>query len=265
MLIIVFFLGLLSCDRRRTDEEIGVIATVNDEILTEQSIIEFIGTDSFTDLPDTEKRERIDDLIKLTLLAQEAERRGVTEEREIRERISIAQKKIKANALLAMIVHDIEVTESEVFNYYQIHKSRFTGEQQEYRVQRIFLENEAVTDSVSTLIINGDITFAEAARRYSQEPAGERNGYIGYLTSDEMEPAVWNSLRNLSQWRFVRIPVSNGFYLIRYTDVRNREAERPFTEVAEQVREELLEEKRRDKVNGLIEELLGQTEIVISG
>ncbi len=265
ILVILIFLNVLSCSRDIQDEDAVIVATVNEEELTDCSFREFSLIDSTAELSDTKKREMLDDLIKLTVLAQEADKRGITQHSGIRERIRIAEKKIKANALLAQMFHDLEVTESEVFNYYQIHKSRYTGERDEYSVQRIFLENEAMADSVSALIVeDNEINFTEAARSYSQDQTGEDGGYLGYMTADEMEPAVWNSLRNLSQWRFARIPVSNGFYLIRYTDKRSRATERPFTEVADLVREELLEERRKDMVNGLVEELVSKSEIVIS-
>jgi peptidyl-prolyl cis-trans isomerase C len=266
LLALLVVLFLFSCSKEKEDKETGVvIATVNNEQLTAASIVEFTGSETLAVMTEEEQRERVDDLIKLTVLAQEADKRGLNGQTEIKERIKIAEKKIKANALLAKMFEELEVTESEVFNYYQIHKSRYAGEREEYRVQRILLENEEMADSVSTMIVDGELNFAEAARAYSREQARERDGYLGYLTPDEMEQFIWNSIRNLSQWRFVRVPVSNGIYLVRYTDVRNRETERPFTEVSDQVREELLEERRRDLVNELLDELLSSSEIVISG
>lgn len=264
VLIVLLFFCSCSREKKKAYEDKVVIVTVNNEEISLETLLEFIGLESTEELSEAERRNSIDDLIKLTLLAQEAERRGVDSFERIRERINIAEKRIKANALLAMSIHDIELSESEVFNYYQIHKNRYVAEREEYRIQRILLENEAIADSVSTMIVDGTLSFGEAAGRFSQERARETEGYIGYRTPDELEAGVWNVVSQLGQWRFSRVRVSNGILLVRYTDKRNRRVERPFTEVSEKVREELLEERRKDIVQSLVQDLLSKAEIEIS-
>ncbi len=264
LLVLITGLVILSCSRDQHPDDQEIIATVNREVLTLNSILEFTDLTSLEGLSDAELREKIEDLIKLTVLAQEAHKRGIDEYPEVRERIRIAEKRIKANALLASVINDIELTESEVFNHYQIHKSRYTTEREEYRIQRILLNNNTMADSVATMIVNDNLTFAQAARNYSQERSRETDGFVGYQTSEEMGPQIWNSLSNVSQYRFVRVPVSNGIYLVRYTDKRNRTIDRPFTEVMDDVREEVMQERRQDLINNLVNSLLSNTEIIIS-
>ena len=264
LIIILLPLNFGACSREKLPEESTIIARVNNEVLTENSLLEFSGLETLDGLTEAELRERIEELIKLTVLAQEAKKREVTESPEIKERIRIAEMKIKANALLAMLLNKIELSETEVFNHYQIHKSRYLTEREEYRIQRILLPNAAMADSVSAMINNADLTFAVAARRYSQERSRESDGFIGYMTPDEIEPAIWNAISNLAQFRYARVPVSNGIYLVRYTDKRNRTIERPFTEVIDSVRAEVMQEKRADLVDNLVRELMGRSEIIIS-
>ena len=263
----LFFIILLltsACGRERKTEEGEIIAVINEEKISNHSILEFIGSESLSGMTESEKRDKMEEIIKLTVLAQEAERRGLTDHPEISERIRLASNRIKANLLLSEISNNIVLTEAEIFNYYQIHKSRYVTQREEYLIQRILLPSEAMADSVATLIVNNEHTFSEAARIFSRERARERDGFLGYLTPDEMESAIWNGIRNIAQWRFTRVQASNGIFLVRYTERRNRVVESPFTEVAERVREELLEERRKDMINKLLDELIGKAEIIIS-
>jgi peptidyl-prolyl cis-trans isomerase C len=260
--LLIFFMS--SCSEDTLPEDSEIVATVNGEEITITGLREFIGYDNLENITNEEEREALEDLIRLTILAQESENSLVTENPEIRERIKLAEKRIKANALLAKIIHDIDLTENEMFNYYQIHKSRYEGEVTEYRIQRILLSGTNMADSVSTMINSGEITFAEAARRYSQERTRETDGFAGYQTPEEMGAIIWNVISNLNQWRFSRVSVSNGIYLIRYTDTRERTIERPFTEVIEEVRDEMLQERKNDEIVRFMEELIGRSEIIIS-
>lgn len=263
-LLVLLLLYIVSCSEEKLPTEDDIVATVNNEKITATGLREFIGYDNLENMTNGEEREALEDLIRLTILAQEADNLLITDNPEIGERIKLAEKRIKANTLLAKIIHDIELTENDMFNYYQIHKSRYTGEVMEYRVQRILLSGTAMADSVSSMINSGEITFAEAARRYSQERTRETDGFAGYQTEEEMGPVIWNVLSNLSQWRFARVSVSNGIYLIRYTDTRERIMERPFTEVMEEVKEEMLKEQRSEEIAKFMEDLTERSEIIIN-
>ncbi|MBW6516317.1 MAG: peptidyl-prolyl cis-trans isomerase [Candidatus Cloacimonetes bacterium] len=258
--LIVVFLLLLSCAKERPEDTNNVIAIVNNELITREALLEFAEIDDLSQISEAELREKIDDLIKLTILAQEAT--DLLKQPIIRERVKLAQKKVLANAYLAKIIHEFNPTETDLFNYYQMHRSRYIDEREEYRIQRIFLTEPMMADSVTVMLNNAEITFASAARAYSQEGVRNNDGFIGYQTSEEMEPAIWRSISGLAQHRFARVPVSNGIYLVRYTDKRTRLIDRPFTEVVDSVRIEFLNEKRREIVNNDLNELMYKAEII---
>ncbi len=262
LICVLILLFLSSCDKQIEDKG-RIIAEINGNKITEEEFLDYCRIDSLDDISEEEIRAKIEEWAKIVLLAHEAEKRGLVDNSRISFRAEMAGNLVKANVLLAAMVYDIEPTENELFNFYQIHRSSYVREVQEYRVQRILLASEAMADSVSNSIINNELNFAEAAQRYSQERASETNGYIGYLTTDEMSDSVRNAVTSLSQWRFTRIPASNGFYLIRYTDMRNREVEKSFTDVTAEVKERYLEEMKSDLVNSLVDDLMRQAEIII--
>lgn len=264
LVLLIVPMLIVSCTDRQKVDKSSIIARINGDVLTEDMLLEFAGISSLEEISDSEKREKIDEWIKISLLAQEADNRGLTESSRIESRIRLAEQSIKANLLLAELFHAISPTETELFNYYQIHKGRYSQERNEYRIQRIFFNNEAIADSVSRAIIDEEILFGIAARTFSEEAARENDGYIGYLTIDEMDEPTRRAIGNLSRWRYMKVSGNGGFYLIRYTDMRVREAARTFTEVIDQVKEEYVSEKKRDYIDKAIEELMQQSEIVIS-
>ena len=258
LLIAVVF----SCSDKIGEQE-KIVAEVNGTILTEEQFLDFCEIDNLEELSEDHKRAKIEEWATVVLLSREADKRGLTDNNRLRFRKDMAGKIINANALLALTIANIEPTENELFNYYQIHKNVYVQNVTEYRIQRILLSNTAMADSVSSMLTSNQMNFAEAARVYSQERSRETDGYIGYLTKEEMGEALFTTINNLSQWRFTRIPASNGIYLVRYTDVRSREAEKSFNDVIEQVREQYLAENKSDLVKNLIETLMQEAEIVI--
>jgi len=254
----------LSCSKSEEKDLSNVIAQINGDVLTEDMLVELAGVNDINDLSESEKKSKMDEWIKISLLAHEADKRGLTQNPTVKARFILAEKTIKANLLLSNILHNISPSESELFNYYQIHKGRYLQDREEYRIQRILFHSEELADSVSSMIINNEITFSEAARNFSQEQARESDGYIGYITLEEMDDQTRRVVSNLSQWRYTKIRGNEGFFLLRYGDVRKRKSEQNFTEVIDQIREEYIAEKRSDFIDQEIKKLMDESEIIIS-
>lgn len=264
MLLLLIFLFLISC--RTTEERISgeTIATINGDTLTEDMLVEIAGVSSIHELNEQQRYKKINNWIKITLLAQEADLIGVTQNTSCRVKLELAAKTIKANELLSFHLKDVRPSETDLFNYYQVHKGTYLEDREEYRIQRIFVTSEAKADSISQLIINNKITFGDAARKYSQEDASRTDGYIGFLSLQEMDDVTRSAVTRLSRWRYMKIKSDRGYQLIRYTEKRNRQVEKTFVDVIDEIEEEYIRERKNQQTQELLERLMNDAEIIIT-
>lgn len=255
---VILFL-FISCIQQ--DEE-DIIAQVNNEKLTSEKLKSNFSKEEWKNMSNEEKRGFVQDWIQLTLLAQEADRQNISNIPEIESKIETAEKTIKSNALIAQKLSDIEITEDELFNYYKIHKSRFKTSSTEYKVQRIFTVDESKLVEIRQEIQK--TSFAETAKKYSEEKAGKNGGYIGFISEDNANKTIWDALKSLKKYRFKTVKTDRGYYILRYYETRKVYEDRAFLEVIDEIREVVLKSRKEEIFDNLIKELKKKSEISIS-
>lgn len=260
---ILFFLVsllILSCGQK--NEEHNVVARVNDEKLQIEELKANFSDKQWEELSQKERENLVQDWIQLTVLAQEADKLGLSEQPQIRHKLKTAEKNIKSNALIAQKMAEIKISEDDLFNYYRVHKSQYQKSHKEYRVQRIFIKDETLLDEVKNAI--QETSFKEAAIKYSQESIGQNGGYLGYVSQQNIDSASWKALTQLKIYHWQTVQVDNGYFIIRYYDQRNVTTEKTFLEVIEEIKVILLKQKQQEMYENLIEDLKRKSEIEIS-
>lgn len=250
---------MISC---QPSVEENVIAQVNEEKLSLEELKANFTEQQWKNLTKEEKEEMVQDWIRLTLLAQEAEKNGISDQQLIKNRLQTARKNILANALIAQNLAKITVTDEELFNYYRLHKNNYQKTHKEYRVQRIFVQSESLLDSVRAAIKS--TSFKEAAKKYSQESSGANGGYLGFVSQKDLPAKQWNVLTKLKKYHFQTVKADQGYYIIRYYDERDVKMEKTFVEVEDEIRATLMEMKKKEAFENLIEDLKLKSEITIS-
>jgi peptidyl-prolyl cis-trans isomerase C len=258
-LILIFLITLFSCVQ--TEEE-DIVAQVNDTKLTMDEFKANFSDYEWNILTVEEKKEFIQDWVQLTLLAQEADLLEISQSPKIKEKIKSAKINIKANALIAIKLAEITISEDELFNYYKIHKSEYQISFKEYKVQRIFTKDKAklkgILDAIKTT------SFKDAATEYSEEAAGKNGGYIGFLSKKNANENIWNTLTSLQKYHYKSVETIRGFYVIRFYDTRIVKTDKTFLEVKDKIIESVDKKKKEEVYNNLIKELKNKSEITIS-
>lgn len=249
---------LFSCERK----EENIIAQVNNEILLEKDMIANFGKEGWEELPASKKDEFIQDWIKLTLLAQEADKHKISKTDEIKQRILTAEKNIKANALISQKLANVEISEDDLFNYYKMHQNQFKSSFPEYKVQRIFTKDQEKLTEIRNEIAAS--SFTEAAKKYSEEPAGKNGGYIGWISEETIAETFWNVLSNLKKYHYKTVKHDNGFYIIRYYDEREIKKEKKFTDVSAEIKKIVIKNRQDEIFQNVIDELKKKSQISIS-
>jgi len=259
VIVILVLLLLFACVQ--TEEE-KIVAQVNDAKLTEEEFKANFTDKEWNDLTVENKKALIQDWIQLTLLAQEAEVLKISESLRIKEKIKSAKLNILANALIAQKLANISVTEDELFNYYKVHKNEYRTSHKEYKVQRIFTKQQDKLNIILDEIKNS--SFKEAAKKYSEEPAGNNGGYIGFLSKNNTHINIWNTLKSLNKYYYKTVQTERGYYIVRYYDTRTVYDETPFLEVKEDIKKAVIKNKKEEMYDSLIKDLKDRSEIIIS-
>ncbi|MCK4956122.1 MAG: peptidylprolyl isomerase [Candidatus Cloacimonetes bacterium] len=254
--IIIFIFG---CNKR---EEQPIAAQVNDEILTIEKLQSGFSEQQWNLKSNAEKKQLVQDWIDLTVLAQAADREEISATPEVSFRIENSIKSIKANSLIAQRLSSIEITENDLFNYYKLHQNRYEKTKKEYKVQQIYTNDFETNKLVLEAIKNG-MQFTDAAKTYSQEKAGKKGGYIGFVGKEDVEKVVWKKLTKLKKWHYDTVNTAKGFYIVRYYQTRNVKINKKFIEVKDEIRTKVLKEKQNQLYNQLVEEVKNQTEKII--
>ncbi len=250
---------LFACSKK----EETIVARVDDEKLTLKEFKASFTEENWNNSSIKEKQAHVREWMDLTLLAREADRVKITENLQIKGRIENSIKKVKSNALLTQVFASMEISEDELFNYYRLHKSKYQKKEKEYKLQRIFIREKVIVDSVLAEIKEG-LKFTDAAKTHSEENLGRNGGYTGFLSREKMGNIIWNKIKTLAKWQHSMVKTDKGYYIIRYFETRTVSKDKTFIEVEDEIREIVKQEKREEFLFNLLQELKKEAEISIS-
>jgi peptidyl-prolyl cis-trans isomerase C len=260
--LFLFIFFFIACSQQvEKPQETDFMAKVDGDVLTKEEFNASFSSEELKNMTPEQKQAFIDSWINLTLMAQEADEQKVSAKPEVKVKIENATKKIKANALLAKTLKDIQVDEEELFNYYRIHKNKYTKKVKQYEVQRIFCQEEALIKEVSRKIQSKELSFDQAARKYSEEDIASKSGYAGFLSQSEMPDEIWNALENLKKWHFQTVKTDKGYYIVMYHNVRTVDLGKTFPEAKPEIRKILIEQKKEKIYQQLLDRLKSEANI----
>lgn len=165
-----------------------------------------------------------------------------------------------------------QVSAEEVRQYYEAHADKFQR-QEEVRASHILVKvaKDAPQEDVDTAKakiedirkkITGGLSFADAAKKFSEGPSGPTGGDLGWFGRGRMVPAFEETAFTLKPGQ-VSAPVRTefGWHIIKLEE-RREPGQIPLSEVESDIRAELA----RDKAASLVGDALDEaTELAASG
>jgi len=156
--------------------------------------------------------------------------------------------KAKTNILKQLNIHntlkDIKVSEDELKEVYESNKEKY-GKAESIGAKHILVKDEEKINEIAEEL-KGDLTFEEAAKKYSTCPSKERGGDLGTFEKGKMVPAFESVAFNLEIGE-VSEPVKTqfGYHIIKTTE-KIEPSESSFEEVKDQITQELTIKKQND-------------------
>jgi parvulin-like peptidyl-prolyl isomerase len=176
---------------------------------------------------------------------------GLTEE-QVRQDI---RTEILEEEVFKKVTADVTVTDAQIRKYYREHQSQYAKPEQR-AIAHILVKKKPLADDLYDRIQNGE-NFAALAKRYSQDPGSKNQG--GKLTiSKGQTVAPFDQTAFLMRTGQVSRPVKTefGYHIIKaLADAIPAKTEPLDKKLTEQIREQLLTEKRNEKMTKWVEDI----------
>lgn len=222
--------AVCACTREGTDansEALGSarVAVVNGEPVPESVLRIYALATERKNLDEISAEDRariVDDVVGLVLLAQQAEKEGITSSRTLAAQIELQRLQTLARAMAADHIQKNPPTDAALQAIYEENLPRLTGEQ--YRLRHILVESKAEADTVIAKLNQGS-DFVTLAQEHANGPTGPNGGALGWLTADNMPPTFAEAVRGLAVGSYSAAPVQTeaGYHVILLEETQRQE------------------------------------------
>src|SRR6202140_564880 len=188
-----------------------------------------------TDVTADEKKQVLDQLINMQLIAAQAEKDGLDKDPEVATRIALLRTQILAGAAAQKYVKANEPSDQELHAAYDA-----ATDKTEYHASHILVANK---EKALQLIkkIKGGAKFEDVAKAESTDNSKANGGDLGWFTTARMVKPFGDAVKNLKKGEMTTEPVQTqyGWHIILLVDTRDA----PFDQLKPQLSNSLMPKK----------------------
>jgi peptidyl-prolyl cis-trans isomerase C len=209
------------------------IATVNGTAVSADLFDTFVkaaaGGRAVTDLTAEQRTEAVDQLVRLVLVQQEAEKQGLTKEKETAALIELSRMDIAQRALTRTYLKGKDPTEQELRAEYEVVVA--AAPRTEYRVRHILVQSEEFASALLGRLAKGARFEQLAASESGDQQSKSRGGDLGWAPANRfggaIAPTFGQAVLSLKKGEYTKTPVQTqyGWHIIKVDDTR--EAQMP--------------------------------------
>jgi peptidyl-prolyl cis-trans isomerase C len=201
------------------------VAVVNGEPVPDSVLRFYVRAterQDFDALSPADRERVINDVIGLVLLAQQAEKDGITASRTLAAQIELQRLQAVARAMAAEYIKNNPPTDADIQAIYEENLPRLAGEQ--YKVRHILVETKAEADRVIAQLNQGS-EFVALARERASGPTGPNDGDLGWLTADSLPPSFAEAIQSMAVGSYSPAPVQTdaGYHVILLEEKQRQE------------------------------------------
>ena len=235
-----------------------ILAKVGELTVTEAEVNEFIATlgQRGAAYNTAEGRKAVlGQLINNKLLLQDARRNLYEGEAAFREQLAKLKEGMLINYAGEKAIASARVDESEARAYYDENKAQFTTEES-VNASHILVKTEEEANDILAKINGGEISFEDAAKEYSSCPSKDNGGNLGDFGRGQMVPEFDSAVFSMAEGEISASPVKTqfGYHIIKLVK-KNEAKPMEYSEVKEDLKNMLLNEKRRKAYESKINQL----------
>lgn len=245
-------LALAACSKK-ADEKPAVAATpvappvvtINSQAISQQLLDDYVKAvagENAANISAADRDQIKENLVRIVLIAQQAEKDGVTKDAEVATRIELSRLNLIQQAVAARYLKERVPTDAEL-------RAEFDSQLAatplvEYQAKHILVDGEDVALKAIQQLQSGT-DFGTLARRLSKDKASaEKGGDLGWFAPNRMVRPFADAVALLKKGEYTKTPVQTqfGWHVIQLTNTRDR-APPAFDDVKEQLGQIVLQKK----------------------
>ncbi len=219
------------------------VATVNGKPIPEARLETILKAQLAQGQPDTPQlREAVKErLIRIEVLAQEAEKKGIEKQPEVASQIAMTRQDVLIGAYIQDFIKNHPVSDDMVKAEYDTLSKTLGGK--EYKARHILVETEDEAKAIIAKLKAGG-KFEELAKDSKDPGSKERGGDLGWSNKASYVKPFSDAMVALEKGKFTETPVKSdfGWHVILLEDVRPAKVP-TLDELKPQINEALLQRK----------------------
>ena len=246
-----------------------IYASVDGENITKKDITMVLQDPriDFDKLPDTAKKQVLEQIINRKLLSKKALDDGIDKDPQYVEAITKIKEDLAFQVWQKNEVQKIKFTDAEKQDFYNKNKDKFVVPEN-FEASHILVKTEAEAKEIIKQLDKAtkkEDKFKELAKTKSQDPAGKNGGYLGKFSADQMVPEFSAAATQLTKGSYSKVPVKTQFgYHVIYLKDKIAGKSLSYAEVESNISQILLGNSYNKKVKEITDELRKDAKIVIN-
>jgi peptidyl-prolyl cis-trans isomerase C len=200
----------------------GNVATVNGVAVPQSRADILVQQQAQRGAPDTEQLRAMvrEELVNREVVAQEAQRAGVSKQPEVQAQLDMARQEILVSAYLRDYARKNPVSDADVQKEYD--RARNQHGDKEYRARHILVETEEEAKKLLAELKKGG-KFDDLAQKNSKDPgSAQRGGDLDWNVPSTYDRGFADAMVKLEKGKYTEAPVRTrfGYHIILLDDVR---------------------------------------------
>lgn len=269
---VAIFIAFASSDCKATDEskiskpekDGKAVAEIGSEKITVEELDEMIK-----DVPEEHKATVLnnkelflENVINQKLLHKAALSRKLDKDAQVQKQAEEATRQIIINEYLRReIGQKVFVTDEDVKTYYDANKDKLK-EPAKIRASHILVDSESEAKDILAKLGSG-ADFAALAKEKSKCPSKEKGGDLGFFSRGQMVPEFEAAAFSIQVGQLSDVIKTQFGYHIIKVEEKIPERELSFDEIKDRLKQMLLADKQRERLEVLLKELKDKNKVVI--
>ncbi|GAB6168536.1 peptidylprolyl isomerase [Clostridium carnis] len=200
------------------------------------------------------KKQLLEQAIAFELMNKMGEELNIKETSEYKENVMQAEKDILTQLTINKVLSEVTVTDKDALDYYNENKNMFV-QQPTVSAKHILVDSEEKCNEIRKDIIEGKLTFEEAAMKNSSCPSKDQGGNLGAFGRGMMVPEFEEAAFELEIGAVSEaVQTQFGYHLIK-VEAKNDEVVSTFEDVKNQIISQLAQEMQQRKYLDVVKEL----------
>ena len=250
--VTILVIAVFGCAEKR-DPNDKVLARVGNHVITEKDLKAKIAKmpPYYQSIAAKNPKRYVEDQVVEMLCYEEGVRKGIDRDKEVKEVINEAKKKIVMAKLIKNEVEDkIVITEDEMKKFYDEHKDEFKTPEM-WRASHILVADEKEAREILDGLAKG-ARFEDLAKVHSIDATASRGGDVGFFRAGQLVPDFENACLKLNVGQTSDIVRTQfGYHIIKLTD-KKKPGIKTYQEAKSAIEAELKKKKRNELFNTLV-------------